>query len=113
MSKKLKIFTLGYFPFVMGGRVWQEICIEVENAEGPYDIEGYQVCVVKAPDGTTFVVEATSGALVGPNLEIVRNDITSGDKEIMDQQVAEAVEKSKKARMIEPEEFWRMLGCDT
>jgi hypothetical protein len=110
----MKVFTLGYFPFVMGGRTWQEICIEVENADGPHDIgKGYQAYVITAPNGKTFVAEATSGAFVGPDLKTVRDDIKLGEQETMDKQVAQAVEQSKLAKTLTPEEFWRMLKCNT
>jgi len=107
----MKVFTLGYFPFVMGGDVWQPICIDVE-ADGPHDIgNGYQGYVVTAPNGKTFVAEATSGAFVGPDLKTVKEDISLGEKKMMAKQVADAVEQSKKAKELTPDEFWGMLKC--
>jgi len=107
----MKVFTLGYFPFVMGGDVWQPICIDVE-VDGPHDIgNGYQGYVVTAPNGKTFVAEATSGAFVGPDLKTVKEDISLGEKKMMAKQVADAVEQSKKAKELTPDEFWGMLKC--
>jgi len=109
---KIKVFTLGYFPFIMGGNVWQEICIDVE-ADGPYDIgKGYKGYVVTAPNGKTFVAEATSGALVGPDIKTVKEDISIGEQKMMDKQVAQAVEQSKKAKTLSSDEFWKMLKCN-
>jgi len=109
---KVKVFTLGYFPFTMGGDVWQPICIEVE-ADGPHDLgDGYKGYVVTAPNGRTFIAEATSGAFVGPDLETVKTDIQLGDKEMMTKQVAAAVKQSKQAKDLTPEKFWSMLKCN-
>jgi len=107
----LKVFTVGYFPFTMGGNVWRPICCEVE-VDGPHDIgKGYKGYVVTAPNGKTFIAEATSGAFVGPDLKTVKEDITLGEKNVMVEQVAKAVEQSKGAKEITPDEFWGMLKC--
>jgi len=107
----MKVFTMDYVPFVMGGKVWQPMCCEVE-ADGPHDLgDGYQGFVVTAPNGTTFIAEATSGAFVGPDLKAVKKDIKTGDKSIMAEQVASAVTEMKMAKDVEPDYFWQKLKC--
>ena len=107
----MKVFTIGYFPFLMGGYPYQPISCEVE-ADGPHSIgKGYKGYVVTAPNGKTFVAEATSGAFVGPDLKTVREDIKLGEKKTMAKQVADAVEQGKGAKELTPDKFWGMLKC--
>jgi len=107
----MKVFTIAYTPFVMGGSVWQPVCCEVK-VDGPYDIgDGFQGFIVTAPNGKTFIAEATSGAFVGPDLKSVRKDIKIGDKALMSKQVVRAVSDMKRAKEIKPSEFWRKLKC--
>ena len=107
----MKVFTMEYVPFVMGGNVWQPMCCEVE-ADGPHDLgDGYKGYVITAPNGKTFIAEETSGAFVGPDLKAVREDIETGDKSIMADQVADAVIQMKKAKERSQDHFWRKLKC--
>jgi len=109
--KQIKVFTLEYVPFVMGGNVWQPMATTVK-ADGPHDIgNGYKAYVVTAPNGKTFIAESTSGAFVGPDLETVKTDIQLGDPDIMKKQVKNAVVQSKQAREVDQDEFWRKLKC--
>lgn len=109
---KVKVYTLGYFPFVMGGNVWQPISCEVETENKKHDLgRGYKGYLITAPNGKTFVAECDSGAFVGPTLEQVREDIKTGDPEVMKKQVADALIESKKAKKIDPSEFWGRLKC--
>ena len=95
-----------YFPFVLGGNVWQPRACEVE-ADGPHDLgAGYQGYLVTSPGGHYVVAEATTGAMVGPNLEAVRKDIAEGDPELMVKQMAQAKIDSTGTKMMEPDEFW-------
>lgn len=108
----MKIWTLRYTPFVMGGEVWQPVCTEV-TASGPFDIgDGYEAYLVIAPNGRTFVAESTSGALVGPDIKTVWEDIKLGDKKIMKKQVEDAIKNRDKAEELEPDEFWKLLKCE-
>jgi len=108
---KIKIYTLRYTPFVMGGKIWQPVTTEVE-ADGPHELgSGYNGFLVTSPTGKTFVVEATSGALVGPDLKTVKEDIRIGDPNMMKQQVAEGKIKCNQARWLDPDEFWNLLKC--
>lgn len=108
----MRIWTMGYFPLILGGNVWQPICIETEVI-GPFELgEGYKGFVATAPNGKTFVAEERSGGLVGPDIKTVREDINTGDKSIMEQQVLDSIEKGKNARELKPEEFWELLNCN-
>jgi len=108
----MKVFTIGYFPFVMGGNVWQPIYCEVE-ADGPHDLGlGYEGFIVTAPNGKTFIAEATTGAFVGPDLKSVMDDIKTGDPKMMKKQITEAASTVKRAKELLPDEFWRMLKCN-
>jgi len=108
---KKVVWTLGHFPFIMGGRVWQEVGIEVEIGEIFNLGSGYSGFVVTAPNGTTFVAELESGAFVGPTIGEVMYDIKHADVDTMKQQVSEAVENSKRVRVLQEDDFWGLLHC--
>jgi hypothetical protein len=108
-NQKIKVYTIGYFPFIMGGNVHQPISCEVE-AKGPFELgDGYKGYLVQHPNGDTYVAEESSGGFVGPNLKLVRKDIKEGDKSIMAKQVVDAVLDSLTARIMPANEFWEML----
>lgn len=105
----MKIWTVAYRPFVMGGNVYATIYCEVE-VTGPHDLgKGYQGYMATSPSGETFVVESTTGAIVGPTLEEVRADVAAADKTVMDEQIANAAEQFKEAERVSPDYFWRFL----
>lgn len=105
------IWTEGYRPFVMGGSVYYPIGCKVE-CEGPHEIGlGYRAWVATAPNGRTFVAESMTGAIVGPTLEQVREDIRTGDPAIMKQQVAAAKQRAKAIEFTTPDKFWTALKC--
>jgi hypothetical protein len=103
---KLKIYTMFYFPFVMGGNVWQSRACEVEVDELHELGGGYQGYLVTSPNGHYVVAEATTGAMVGPNLEEVRKDIAEADPDVMAKQMAQAKSDSTGVQELEPEKFW-------
>ncbi len=110
--KKIKVYTLEYQPFIMGGNVWQPVATHVE-ASGPHSLgPNYKGFVITAPNGKTFVAEARSGAFVGPNLKTVRDDLRIGDPTLMKKQVDDALIQCEQARVVEPDEFWKLLKCD-
>lgn len=105
------IWTWGYRPFIMGGDVNYVLACKVP-CTGPFKVgRGYEVYVATAPNGTTFVAEAQSGAIVGGSLEQVREDIRTGDPKMMQKQVTEALESAKKAEIKSPDFFWGALKC--
>ena len=103
----MEIWTLQYRPFIMGGDVHQPVKCDVE-VDGPHDLGGgYQGYIATAPDGRTFVAEATSGAIVGPTLDEVRRDISQADPAVMAKQVAQGLSDRATAPILAPDEFWK------
>lgn len=105
----MEIWTWGYFPFTMGGQVHRPIKCEVPEdlIQGPSEIgQGYQACIVTSPAHLTYVVEASTGALIGPTIEDVRCDVENGEPEVMAQQVAESMKNLGKAELLGFAEFW-------
>ena len=106
----MKVWTLEYVPFVMGGSVWQPIYCDIE-IQGTYDLgKGYKGHLVVAPNGKTFVAESETGAFVGPTIDAVRKDIKKATKKVMKQQIEDAKVQVKNAKEVKPEEFWRKLS---
>jgi hypothetical protein len=110
MTRKVRVYTLRYEPFIMGGSVWQPVAANVEW-EGEYDLgKGYRGYLIISPNGKTFVAESQSGAFVGPSIQQVREDIAeSEDIDFMKKQVEDAKIQSKQATEIPADEFWRLL----
>ncbi len=109
----MRIWTEAYRPFIMGGDVRAPVITNV-NVEGPFVLpKGVKVFVATAPNGKTFVVEAESGAMIGPNLEQVYSDIDAcPDTAIMCRQIARAKKRQLRAVPVEPAEFWKLLKVD-
>lgn len=108
---EIKVFTLEYQPFVMGGDVWQPVATTVE-ADGPHDLgAGQNGFVVTTPNRKTFIAEAKSGGLIGPDLKTVKEDVRIADPEVMEQQVKNGITQCGNARVVKPDEFWKLLKC--
>ena len=114
---KAMIWGIRYTPFVMGGRVNQEVKSEIECKALVELGQGYKGYVFQSKDGKWRVAESTSGALVGSGktfdeaISMVVEDVRTGDPKIMKRQVDSAVEQSKKISQIIPEEeFLGMWG---
>ena len=105
------VFTLGYRPFIMGGSCWYPMGLETKVGKKHKLGKGYNGYLITAPNGKTFVAEATTGAFVGPSIEAVKKDIKEGDKKVMIQQVEDAKKMVPKIEVIESEEFWKRLKC--
>jgi len=105
----MKIWTEAYRPFMMGGDVNAPISTEVEVGE-PVDLDhGIQVYIVAAPNGRTYVAESITGAFVGMSIDEVKQHIAEGDPEVIWKQIEDAKERVKKARPLDPEQFWSLL----
>ena len=105
----MEIWTWGYFPFSMGGSVHRPIkcAVSEDHLSGPCDIgQGYQAYIVTSPAHLTYVVEASTGALIGPTIEDVRHDIEYGNPEFMAQQMIESAKNLTKAQLLSFDEFW-------
>ena len=103
----MKVWTLGYNPFVMGGSVWQPIATEVEPDSGPYSLgKGLSGYLIISPTGKVFIADAETGAFVGPSLAQVRQDIAEGDETVIRQQLDKARTDAGRAEMLTLEQFW-------
>ena len=103
----MEIWATSYNPFIMGGNPHQPVKSDVP-VDGPYDLGmGYEGYLATSPDSGAFVVEATSGGIVGRSLETVREDIAQGDPALMVKQVENGRKERDRARTITPEEFWK------
>ena len=105
----ITVLATPYRPFALGRSPHQPLKCELE-AEGPHDlgmeVQGY---VVTAPDGQVFVAEATTGAIVGTNLEAVRDDVASSDPATIQGQIEQARAQLSHAADVSPKEFWRLF----
>ena len=108
----MEIYTATYNPFIMGGDVHQFIKTEVPVGE-PQDLgKGYSAYLVTAPNGTAYIVEARTGALLGTDLSQVLEDVAQADTAIMEDQLSKSKLDFEKARLIQPAEFWRKLKAN-
>jgi hypothetical protein len=105
------VWTIGYRPFVMGGDVYYPLGTEIKVGKKYSLGKRYNGYLITAPNGKTFVAEATTGAFVGPSIESVKKDIKEGEKKVMDEQMEYARSQVPKIEKVEPEEFWKKLKC--
>ena len=73
-----------------------------------YLCAGYCGYLLETPDKHTLIVEARSGAIVGDIVSGVMSDIAKSDINYIEKQVKEAVEESKKVKIISEQEFWNI-----
>jgi hypothetical protein len=105
------IWTAAYSPFIMGGDVNAPMGTTVYVGEREDLGKGFFGHVVSSPlTGATYVVEATTGAIIGENLADVREDIEVGERDVMVKQVADAKTLVSRVRMREPDEFWKAMA---
>lgn len=104
----MRIYTRAQRPFVMGGKVHYHICTDAE-ATDPIDLGLARVRLVTSPKGTTFVVEAETGAIVGNTLEEVKQDLATASVAAVELQLAQAKLDSAAAEYEPPASFWRKL----
>ena len=109
IDNKKRIWTLGYFPFTMGGNVNRSICTDVEIKEEEKLGKGIVGWLVDTPRGER-VCEATTGAIVGNSFEKVKQNIADATQDMVDKQIADAKELARKAEHFEPGDFWRMYN---
>ena len=106
---KLKIWTYRYCPFILGGDVWQPFGTEIEPVNKPQPLgHGHEGIEIYAPDGKSYIVHAATGALIGPDIATVKEDMEGCTKEEIDEVVARHADAGKRAELVTPEEFWRV-----
>ena len=104
---QIEIWKWGYFPYTLGGKVHRPIKTTVDVDDRVDLGGGYEGYVVETPAGECFIVEATSGAVIGSTVEAVRQDIAAGDPDLMRDQVSDSLLKRKNAQVLTPDEFFR------
>ena len=102
------IWTEGYWPWIMGGDVNAPLGMEVDGGEPISLGDGIQVHEIKLPDGRTAIAEASTGAIVGVNLQTVRDDVAKADPAFMRQQISAAKQRAQKVQRLEVAEFLRI-----
>ena len=101
------IWKWGYFPFTFGGSTYRPIKTAIEVGE-PVELgSGFQGYEYNAPDGSTIVAEATTGAVVGTSIAMVQKDIAMADAKIMSEQIADSKTQHARAKRVKLEEFFR------
>lgn len=103
------IWRRQYRPFIFGGSPERLVKCEYPADDGPHDLgggfTGYLITTPKKH--RTYVVESTSGAILGDSLEMVRGDIAVGDQMFMTVQIADACQQRELADFISVDEFFR------
>lgn len=109
-TTKVKAWTLGYFPFTMGGRVWRPMVATLACDEPVHAGKGFFVQVAHGPGGATKVIEATTGAVVGDTLEQVMADIDAcDDVDLMKRQIEKAHDQFTDPVDVTEAEWWRRI----
>lgn len=108
--RQMIIWNRAYRPFLFGN---PHTPVKAEIEEGVSDPilidKGIFVRVVTSPSGKTFIVECETGAVVGNDLEVVREDIQTGDPIVIGKQIEDAQKLLREAQSVTPEEFWRLM----
>lgn len=99
------IWTEGYRPWIMGGDVHAPLGVEMDGGE-PIAV-GHDIMVheIKFSDGRTAIAEATTGAIVGDDLQTVRDDVSAADPAVMRQQVQAASQRVPRVQRLSEAEF--------
>ena len=105
---KLKIWTLAYRPFVMGGRTNYSAATELEVSD-PVTIRepGIKVCESDTPRGKRVALYP-NGAIVGDSIEEVTADLTSAPAPVIEAQLWWAAEEAAKAELMSNEQFFNI-----
>lgn len=106
----MKIWTRAYRPWILGGDVNAPVYTEVEPTSEHQDLgKGYQGVTVVSPSGKTFVVETSTGGIVGHSVEDVRNDVMAADDTVLKRQIENESLNAARAEPVTVDEFWRLL----
>lgn len=102
------IWTEGYRPFILGGDVNAPLGVEVEAGE-PIDL-GHDIRVheIKFANGRTAIAEATTGAIVGTDLQTVKDDVAQAAPADMHEQIENGRRRLAKVQRLSLDEFLRV-----
>ncbi len=106
----MRIWTMGYYPFTLGGGTEHPVACEIDvSSLKKHPIgKGYHAYLLLSPGGKNVVVESIGGGIVGNNLATVREDVRTAKKSVMAEQMEMSRIASKHPReLIEEKEFWR------
>lgn len=108
MEKRF-IWTMGHFPFQMGGYVDRPMSTEIEIIEERRIGKGFKAFSFKTPKGTLKIAESITGALVGDSFEAVISDVKGTTKKIIEQQIVDAknILHERGKHQQSPEEFFK------
>ena len=106
---KLKVWTKAYRPFLMGGNVNAPVSTVVEVGEPVEADNDIKLHEIKSPQGTTHVVESTTGAFVGTDIEQVKKDIKNADPEVIQDQLENAKRELEACDALDSEAFWKLF----
>ncbi len=106
--KKRQIWTMGYFPFTMGGNVHQPIVTEIGYIEEKNIGKGFKAFSFKTPKGNFRIAESTTGAIVGKSFDEVKADVKSASKKVMTKQIEEGKEMIKGVKPCSRKKFFEM-----
>lgn len=74
-----------------------------------HGVKGY---LITAPNGSTFVAEATTGAFVGSSLKDVRKDMRGTTRAVARKQIAQAKRyRDQRLEVVETGKFWDIIGA--
>ena len=93
-----KIWTMGYFPFTVGGSVHQPMLTDVVMIEEREIGKGFKAFSFKTPKGTIKIAESITGAIVGDSFESVMKDVKGASIKFMQDQISVAKKKLQGAR---------------
>ena len=107
--KKRQVWTMGYFPMIMGGDIHQPMITKVKAiAEMPIG-KGFKAFSFKTPKGTIRIAESVTGAIVGDSFEEVIADVKFTTKKVMEKQIADAKKTLKgSVKHYEEEKFFQI-----
>jgi len=106
--KEIRAWTMCYFPFIMGGNVWQPAGTKLE-CDIPVKIGEHYFCVIHGPNHMMRVCELTTGGIVAHTLEQITDEVNNTEPMILRKQVADARRQMPHIRELTPEDLWRRL----
>ena len=109
--QRFQVWNYFYEPWAVGGDVWREVKAEV-FVTGPYNLgKGYTCFIYQPSDDGCYVVEATTGAVIGgaatleEALKEARKDVEDGDAVVMARQIEQSAAQVANAHVAGEDEF--------
>jgi len=105
----MKVWTKAYRPFIMGGNVNADVVADIQ-LNGQINVGGTGLVMIQAPNGDLIWVCATTGGLLGEDLDSIRKDLAESNALVLAQQMIDMKDRGEKADPVTTEEFWKLLG---